>query len=435
MVAVQQADPTGPSRIGLASHASQAANSPTTGLLAIAGPDGVYFADLGRFVLANNASFLSGSSAAGVVAAVLGPRSTETTPYLDVADLGSNELLCGVNANCAASARLAGFQVTAGYVSADTWTLTWQGNLPGFSGPAVLGRDGPGATGGWVAFQVDSGRASPPAVDWFVTARLDRPELGRRVGDFVDVIELVASGAAAACPRLNPAVDADTTTGFTTRIAAVLPSDADHPGGAVRLEALDDCLGGKLCAPATATCPDKLLVGATIRASGLILQGQRFGYAGRPDLDVPFELGWTPEFALAADPERLAIAQKARRRHYPPNLACVFGVDRCNLVPDPDGSAGDPLGNGPMLRFRVRGAGGAVPERGSLIQFRTQDGFAPMQRRPLAAASRPVGLASVFEAPADVGLAERTHFYAAFEDGTVLRIAPGGLATDVVTIR
>jgi hypothetical protein len=435
MVAVQQADPTGPSRIGLAAYASQATNAATTGLLAIAGPDGVYFADLGRFSMANDISFVSLGGRAAVTDVALG-GDIIGQPYLEVASLVRKDgtTICGApvcaeGASCSKAVRIAAAEVTPGFVSDDTWTVTWQGAVPGFTGAAVLGRDGPGDTGGWIAFQVDSGRAPAPAVEWFVTARLDLPELGRRVGDFVDVFEAVASGATAACPRLNPDVDGDTTTGFLARIAAILPPDSDHPGGAVRLDTLHACLGDRICSPATAACPDKVLVGATIRSSGLLLQGRKFRYAGRPELGVPFELAWAPESALAGDPEQLAIAQKARRRHYPPNLACAPGTKDCGMVTD------DPLANGPMLRFCAQVVAGTEPVRGSAIQFTTQAGFSPMSRRPLAAASRPVGLVSVYEPPTGPGLAERTHFYAAFEDGTVLRIAPGGLRNEVVTIR
>jgi len=396
IVAVEQVDPTGPSRIGLAAFASATGRANTTALAAIAGPTGVFFADLGRFSLANDLSFVDGDQRAAVSSA--GVTSEPGKPLLEVASLGvePSEIVGAKN-------RASAIRVRPGYVDDDAWSVTWKGTIPGFSGPAVVGRD---ADGAWLAFQADSGLAPPPAVQWFPLARLDRPELGVHLGDQA----LVRTRAA------------DATACIDASIQAFLPPSSDYPAGAVRLASLG-------CLAADLAVGDKRLVVAELRAAGLILVGASFGYAGRPLLDADYKLEWAPDAGL--DPEARAIARKCRRRHYPPSLGA------------------DALSPGPILEIRVTkvvpdGASpGDDPSPGTRIDFTTRSGFVPTVRVPDAGTrngTRPLSVTLVRRnppapTPENPTPVDASYFYATFEGGQLLRIPQGGGATEVKVIQ
>ena len=73
------------------------------------------------------------------------------------------------------------------------------------------------------------------------------------------------------------------------------------------------------------------------------LPGASAGYAGRPVLDVRFELAWTDETGLSG--EALVLARKARRFYYP----SAFPARSYAGFPEMT----DPMQPGPALGFRV----------------------------------------------------------------------------------
>jgi len=425
-LSVAQAQPADPAngiagtRIALNSSGS----TPTTGLIAVAGPDAVYFVDLGRFALANSASFVAGTARAQATGVTL--SQVIAKPFIDVADLATGDPVAEAD-------RAAAIQVTPGFTTDDSWVLSYQGLLPGFRAlGAVLGRQG--ADEGWLAFQSDSLLTPDPNVTWFVNARLDRPEDGVKVGDAAEVFEIQGPGT----PACDQSSTNPTPGGFSATVLGFLPPSPEYPGGAVRLSGL-----GCLAARVDAAPAGRIQVGGQIRASGLLLEGRAFGYAGRPALDGgAYEIRWRPEAGIV-DPEELLFAQKARRRHYPPSNRCspldpAFAGIPCNPV--------DPLASGPLLRLRVRSAQPVPPvvpappiPPGTSIRFQTLAGLVATTRAPVGQTSRPVGLAVVRRPPDPASTeavpAERTDFYAAFEDGQVLHIPQGRPLNEVVTIR
>jgi hypothetical protein len=350
----------------------------TTAVGAVASDDGsIYFLDLGRFKLATSAP-VPPATGVRVTSPPAGAR-------LWLQDLESGAF--APNVTEAAGPRYVA--VTPGYTPTETWTVTHQGVLPRLQGrPAEAGRVD--ATTIWLALQVGDG---PPASGRIVSqvVQLHHPALGVEVGD---VVVLQRSGVCAG-------------TAFEGRIAGRLPPSAAHPGGAVALEPPADAVPG--CFEELGDAIDTgggLATGlqATIRAGGAVLIGERTGYAGRPQLGVPFTLAYPPdggpgdeEALLALCPldeepfdagscgpacrvacDRLVLARKARRIHH-------LSED-CGGVPGclARGWEGFPVVNGPALQLRVGldAETGSEPARDMSVRLETSSGIAPLSFRP-----------------------------------------------------
>ncbi|ACL65985.1 conserved hypothetical protein [Anaeromyxobacter dehalogenans 2CP-1] len=368
----------------------------TTGVAVLASGDGrVYMVDLARWHIPLNASILRTSTRTSVTGGtVFSPSLVVPDPEnpgkylvkpsrlrLGLWDLTAwptvtrpTAALASTSANMPRTVR-----VTPGYTATDTWTVLYQGPLPGLS--ARAGQTGATADGRlWLAVQTPLPRSdgSTQLVD---VARLFDPSLAVHVGD---IAQLAPASTVTACLTTDPDTETPSTTSYETRITAILPPSAAYPGGAVtldetqlidlrnpvaaeRLPATPECIAAlKQVAPA-----GNMLV--TIRAAGLIAGGASMGYVGRPQLESdptaadPFHLTYS---ALAPPPlgedaiscpilpwpaeaygpnapaaftacvdeacrsecERLVLARKARRLYY---LS-----DRClDIVDGPKASA------------------------------------------------------------------------------------------------
>jgi hypothetical protein len=359
----------------------------TTGVAAVPTEDGsVYFLDLGRFETTLNGSPLA---ARGVVppglptpVAVPPDDPNTTTPTTARLWFVSRDRTAFPATGAEAADEI---DVTPGYTPRETFTIAYQGLLPDLGGlslalgptatAAALPRLGEAALHGsgapWIALQVGEG---PPAPGRAVreVVRLFHPALGVHPGDLV-VIQ--RAGIEPAPPAENPACPAD----LELAVAEILEPAAEYPGGAVLVTPPS---------PTTA-CYEALLarIGSTgvtglsisIRASGLVLTGALAGYAGRPQLGVPFRLeypegtdedalaaacpiaDWDGEFPVTVDAtcggggcdrsatgacEQLVLARQARRSYHlswPCDGECEARFPGVTF----------PQGNGPVIAFEV----------------------------------------------------------------------------------
>ena len=270
-------------------------------------------------------------------------------------------------------------RVTPGYTPDGGWAVRYRTPLPGLNlRRGVLGR----ANGRlYAAFQVPSGVADPP---FYRVIRVYAPAFG---------VNSVATDGAPNADALEVELDAGTPCAlgdgtpieaFSAPVQDLLPPEgALYPGGALEVGAITSPTGGSCDGIAEGQAFPATL---TIRTSGLGLYTDvRFGtlaldsgtYAGRPQLEVPFALGYYPEEDLAcplipwpetgpipycgvgcrAECEALVLSRLARRLYYIdticPAPVCSGPDQQTTCFPlkeDPPGS-GTFVSTDPCLRF------------------------------------------------------------------------------------
>jgi hypothetical protein len=367
--------------------------------------------------------------------------------------------------------------VTPGYTQSETWTVAFQGKLPGLSG-----RDGqvnsPGSGSGWVAIQSDTGLAGANRLRGVIN--LYDPALGLHAGDGTGAIPgdivVIDPGDTVACPL----------GAFEVEVRDFLYPTADYPGGAVAVAPRTACHDGRglvVACPGDPTCLDGAGTRAatvTFRASAMLLTGSASGYAGRPPVildpvgaplfrfeyededalacPVRPELAWPPptcDAACRAQCERLALARKARRFTYvTSSLDCSSWPNRVDK--------GDcqatwrhlswPITTGPVLAFRLGlfrrdldPASATAPNtytaRDSALQIATASGVSTSSRVPRSGvtaygAALPTGL-TVFDRSTSATADRRDgmRVYASFPANAVIDFSPSNGAGDVTTIR
>lgn len=379
-----------------------ASEQATTAVAAVASDDGnVYFLDLGRFKLATAVSTLAIVKGSAVAPALLDERR-----------LWLQDATGAFAATADDAAKLVA--VTPGYTRDATWSVEWQGALSSelTVRAAEVGRDGASGSPLWLALQ--AGGPGPTGRILNEVVKVFHPVFGVKQGDLVVLKAPDVPGCTGTRPPATPSTVPDSEVEFEfegTVEALLAPTDA-YPGGAVRLTRPDP-----VAHPEWDVCFTALdaLVGtsggvaarqrATIRASGLVLAGA-LGYAGRPELGVPYALEYpspATEDTLAAqcpladwdgtfpaDPavltcggagcdrtvcEQLVLARKARRFHH--------NFEDCALLPEVAGctdrwSGVTPNVAGPSIGFRVAvEGGGGVPTRGLVLRLTTSSGAGP----------------------------------------------------------
>ncbi|HEU4385104.1 MAG TPA: hypothetical protein VFR85_16590 [Anaeromyxobacteraceae bacterium] len=233
--------------------------------------------------------------------------------------------------------------ITPGFTRGETWTLVWQGFLPGLRAQDfVLGLEGADL---YLAFQTEMGGT------WDVGARVGDPALGIHP---VDLVQFSLPDAQFV-GEVNPCALAEGTR-YEAVIASIVPATDPpspiHPGGALQLVLPPDpasdpfqllCLRDYLVAAA----PGAFLAGTDggVRTSGLVLTGSISGYAGRPPLlsrddmetgqqaSKRFNLAWQNESTLSG--EELVLARKARRFFYPNDSYSSGGANYPETCSDP----------------------------------------------------------------------------------------------------
>ena len=227
-------------------------------------------------------------------------------------------------------------------------------------------------------------------------------------------------------------------------VQSLLPEDAAlYPGGALRLAPSPDptlaaeyqCLvewfqrpenvGWVLTAFRNNPPATDYARGAWVRAGGLLLVGQIAGYAGRPILDVEYELAWTDETGLSG--EALVLARKARRFYYP----SAYPSRAYQGYPDME----DPMMPGPALGFRVgrfcptfvSGCNSTTspPARDAGITFFTQSGVVAMSRYPSSTAGG--NFVSSFDKSVFPGLEYLGRVFYTTYTGDLVMMTPPGL--------
>jgi len=359
--------------------------------------------------------------------------------------------------------------VWPGFTRDDHWLVSYQGVLPGLAQRrAVLGL----ASGGslYLAIQEAAVPSSdgvlPAASYWVPGAIVALPELGihtvEKDGVPGDIAQFLLDNDPCASTRPNwipsggtvPVYDpTKAPLAHETVAAAFLPPDASlYPGGALRLLPAADaelaseyqCLLEWLQRPENA---GKVLTafrnippsndyarGAWVRASEFLFRGQSGGYAGRPTLDVRYDLAWTDEDGLSG--EALVLARKARRFYYP----SAYPARPYSNYPDMN----DPMQPGPAVAFRIgRYCLASVPgcdpltsppARDTGVDFYTQSGVFAMARHPNSTAGGNSVTSfdkSVFPGLEYIG----SVFYSTFTGDIVMMTPPGLDVGQNVTIR
>lgn len=346
--------------------------------------------------------------------------------------------------------------VTPGFTRGEAWSLTWQGFLPGLvSGDFVLGLESGNL---YLAFQTAMGG------QWDAGARVGEPELGVHAADVWPEGDLAQFSLPAAQfgAGVNPCELAEGTR-YEAVIASILPSTADHPGGALRLalppDAANDpfrllCLRDWLAAAGAGA----LLAGTDggVRASGLVLTGSASGYAGRPplltkaDMDTGqqatkrFNLAWQDESTLSG--EALALARKARRFFYANDN--FFPASNAQNYPE---SGGDPLAPGvaigliagPMCADEPPGTGrqSVCPParmgdllRDSVLVFSTRSGLSPSYRSAVPS-SLPSWAVPFDRSQFPDGGTGGSVFYVTYHEDSILVAVPGQTPNISSTLR
>jgi hypothetical protein len=433
----------------------------------------VYIADLSHFALANDVSSLTGSAATRVITAG-SYRRDETSNFVGVWQLAPPTGTQTEWPLLGDAKAVEGVGVTPGFTPSETWTVAYQGVLPGLGsrlGLAWVPGGGPQAPT-WVALQEATGLAEPGSKAWRSVVRVYDPRLAIRIGDIVEV----SGFPAGVCPLGQ----------FDLLVTALLPPAADTPGGSIAVApAANQPIHAGQVLPADPTC---LPAGAaaqvtiTVRGSGYVAAGNGTGYVGRPvevidpadPLEAPFQVRYESEGQIPcpimpdspeewppapsavasceadvnscrASCERLVVARRARRIFYVTNRCGQTTEPSCytkwqdeplNLV--------FPLPNGPVLTFKVGvirpNGGDAPPARGNFLLFTTGSGLVPSVRIPYqGSAARgavlPGGVV-LYDRTAATGLAtDGIHGFATFIDNLVLDFASGSAAQNSTTIR
>jgi hypothetical protein len=360
--------------------------------------------------------------------------------------------------------------VWPGFTKDDHWLVSYQGVLPGFSQRrAVLGLSGDATL--YLAIQ----EAAVPSVDgvlpassyWVPGAIVARPDLGIHTlegngppGD-IGLFLLDNDPCPSTRPNWIPAGSTvpvyDPTKAPEAHEAILLslldPDPALYPGGAMRLAPVADdaamaseyqCLvswfqrpenaGRVLTAFRNNPPSTDYARGGWLRAGGLLLAGSVAGYAGRPALDVRYELAWTDEAGLSG--EALVLARKARRFYYP----SAYPSRPYQAYPDMD----DPMQPGPALGFRVGrhcpsyvvgcDATTSTPARDAGVDFFTQSGLLALSRHPTSSSGGTAVTSfdkSIFPGQEYLGRV----FYATFTGDLLMMVPPGLDVGQTLTIR
>jgi len=363
--------------------------------------------------------------------------------------------------------------VWPGFTKDDHWLVSYQGVLPGLAQRrAVLGLSDDATL--YLAIQEaavpsDDG-VLPDVTYWVPGAILSRPDLGIHTeerdgvpGD-IGVFLLDNDPCASTRPNWIPTGGTDPVYDPTkapqaheATLLSLLPEDALlYPGGAMRLAPIvgpsaDPALAAEYqCLVAWFQRPenaDKVLTafrnnppstdyarGAWVRAGGLLLSGSVAGYAGRPSMDLRYELAWTDETGLTG--EALVLARKARRFYYP----SAYPTRPYQGYPDME----DPMQPGPALGFRVGryclstvpdcNATTSLPARDAGVDFFTQSGVFALSRHPSSSAGGTAVTSfdkSEFPGQEYVGRA----FYVTFTGDLLMMIPPGLDVGQTITIR
>jgi hypothetical protein len=420
----------------------------------------IFLVDLSHYSVGNVLSPLVGSSATRVLS------SASYLPATDSAAIGIWYEPVGSPATLQFDSLAAlGIAVTPGYTSSESFTLTFQGKLPGLSSRRAVAHVTSGAPS-WIAVQDATGLTGPGTSAWRSVARIYDPRLAVRVGDLVDV-EAFPSGV---CPGGT----------FEMVVQALLPPDpALYPGGAVAVvpASIQQPGADPACLPQGQDTP----VTVSFLAQNLILAGTVSGYAGRPDIVFGspenaqrFELKYEDEQVLSCpimpdDPrawppaagdiaaceadvascratcERLVLARRARRSFYMTDACPPVGSSASTCVNYWERYHGltFPMPKGPVVAFKAGITDpdqGLVLKRGSYLYFVTGSGFLPGTRGPTSSTaasgnSAPHGVA-MFDRSAATGLPnDALHGYAAFADNLVLDFAPWSNVAPTTTIR
>ena len=431
----------------------------TTALGAVGGSDGsTYLLDLGRSGPASDISLLnSDDTRTGVASASsltpFRPDGTTATAglalYRQYPDPNTAPDFTSDSVKMAKAVI-----VTPGFTRGESWSLTWQGFLPGLAARSfVLRLEAGGSLS--LAFQAAMGG------QWDVTARVTDPSLGIHAADawpegdlaqFTLPVEQFGTAG-------NPCALADDTR-YETVIASILAASPDHPGGALRLAVPASgesdpfsirCLRDFLAAPGAPA----LLSGTvgSVRASGLVLVGSSSGYAGRPGLLTKaeldggqaaakrFNLAWQDEGALSG--EALVLARKARRFFYANDVLKVAAN-----YPEMNG---DPLAPGPVIGLIAgplcadeppgsRTPGICPPARlnellrDSAIVFSTRSGVLPSSRLPTTL-SLPSSVIAFDRSQFPDAVPLGSVFYVTYRQNAVLVAVPGQTPNISGTIR
>jgi len=383
-------------------------NATTAALAVVTSTGRLHFIDLARWALASNKSYVSGDGRARIADAgslyQTDKDSGKPLPALTLLD--AKGIPIDPTQDTATSLLAQNVRFTPGYTYGDRWTLSYRGALPAYFG--LLGAVGRDAVGPWLAFQVPSGLVPTPGPGfWKVVRAIGPAELGLRVGDLVDVVSSLED-----CVKQTG--DIPVENGFRTTVTAILaPDPALWPGGAIRLADLG-------CMESGVPAASSVGVVATARAADLVLTGANFGYAGRPQLGLPYAVRWKPEEGLGA--EELDIVRRARRREYSPSPPCSEVTSVCNTV--------DPIKPGPVISFTPAswdvGTGtGAVMPTGTSLFIDTAAAIEPTFRQPISGGAAPVAVLAVDQSvnpgQDDAGI----HLYVSYSDDQVGLVQPG----------
>ena len=442
-----------------------------------------YLQDLGRFGPVNAVSMLNddntrtkalGATSVGPVGPVgnsslfgFPPGSAAIGLWLD----GSSSTPSEVVSDAADLAEAV--TVWPGFTRDDRWLISFQGVLPGLAQRrAVLGLSGDATL--YLAVQ----EAAVPGVDgvlpdssyWVPGAILARPDLGihtlEKDGIPGDIGQFLLDNDPCASTRPNWIPTGDTVPVYDPTkapqaheaivLSLLAPDEVLYPGGALRLSPVVDpaadpalaseyqCLvawfqrpenaGRVLTAFRNNPPSDDYARGAWVRAGGLLLAGSVTGYAGRPILDLGYQLAWADETGLTG--EALLLSRKARRFYYP----SAYPTRPYQPYPDMD----DPMQPGPALGFRVGryclasvtgcNAATSPPARDAGVDFFTQSGLLALSRHPSSTAGGTSVTSfdkSIFPGLEYVGRV----FYATFTGDMLMMIPPGLDVGQTVTIR
>jgi hypothetical protein len=363
----------------------------TTGAAAVASSDGnVYYVDLGRWELPSDRLVGANVGATVTSSAVAGQRL--------VLDPGS------------------AVSVTAGYTPTATWTVTYEGVLPGLASRRAQIRSGPS-----LALQVGEGDGASEVV------RLYDPTLGVSPGDTV-VVDVI-----------DPAAPGTCTGQFEVRVAGLVEPATPTPGGAALLEEKDPSNPAWHSCFVDLTSSGTTVPGlrATFRAGGanpyVLVRGTGASaiHVGRPAPGTPFDLTWTDEDAfLGACTLPPAVA-------WPGTIPCGAGcrtacqdllrarlARRIGYVPE--GGAVDP--QGPALAFAFEPESAATPARGLALAIATSEGRVPMAHRDPVGPVNPRQVLpfdrSAFEALSPGSAAGGVRFLVPYASGVVLDATP-----------
>jgi hypothetical protein len=426
-------DVTDPLNLGIPQLTTTAAvrTRKTTAVAAVTSSDGrTYLVDLGRFGLLEDVLPL-GVLPRSVIQAqsIVGGGAVAGAPLLglhgDFPPVAA-AAVTGVTTDPSALPRL--IQTTPGFTPTDSWSVTWQGVLPG-----LVNRRGLLIGAGGSAFLAAQSSDVPPVVDVAVAA----PELGVRpsTGHLAEQDSVFVT-----CP--------DGSAAPRTLVAEVVqPSDAVPPGGVAMP-------GGALrlatAAPSSPICNvtdgNSLSVTFTVRAARFVLASAALGYAGRPELDTPFSFGWQEEEPVPPAPplfpEDLALARKARRRFYSAEAACLTAAG--DPAPQSRGCYAnlpwllDPLAPGPLVAFELGLSPAGILTDSDIdtrVSFATDAGLTPVSRRPTTGGLLPAAVAT-FDVSALPGRSnDPVRLYTAYADNQVLVFTPAGSSGDTKSIR